>query len=144
MRRAQEADEHLPAFLRQLHRRDDCHFVLLQSRFFLQSRQCFLDGLQIRQDQLGVYSLEVGRRGYLSVDMHHIGIGEGPDDLTDRVRLPDVREELVTESLPLRRAANDTGDVDEAQTILVSTAKDLAAKGEIMITKNRADDELVY
>jgi flagellar motor switch protein FliG len=35
-------------------------------------------------------------------------------------------------------------DVDEAQAILVSTAKDLAAKGEIMITKNRADDELVY
>jgi flagellar motor switch protein FliG len=35
-------------------------------------------------------------------------------------------------------------DVDDAQAILVSTAKDLAAKGEIMITKNRADDELVY
>ncbi|MDQ0471307.1 flagellar motor switch protein FliG [Labrys wisconsinensis] len=35
-------------------------------------------------------------------------------------------------------------DVDEAQAILVSTAKDLAAKGEIMIAKNGADDELVY
>jgi flagellar motor switch protein FliG len=35
-------------------------------------------------------------------------------------------------------------DVDEAQSLLVSTAKDLAAKGEIMIVKNRADDELVY
>jgi flagellar motor switch protein FliG len=35
-------------------------------------------------------------------------------------------------------------DVDEAQGLLVSTAKDLAAKGEIMIVKNRADDELVY
>ena len=35
-------------------------------------------------------------------------------------------------------------DVDEAQAILVSTAKDLAARGEIMIVKNRADDELVY
>lgn len=35
-------------------------------------------------------------------------------------------------------------DVDEAQALLVSTAKDLAAKGEIMIVKNRADDELVY
>ena len=35
-------------------------------------------------------------------------------------------------------------EVDEAQAILVSTAKDLAAKGEIMIIKNRADDELVY
>jgi flagellar motor switch protein FliG len=35
-------------------------------------------------------------------------------------------------------------DVDEAQTMLVNLAKDLAAKGEIMITKNRGDDELVY
>ena len=35
-------------------------------------------------------------------------------------------------------------DVDEAQATLVNLAKDLAAKGEIMITKNRADDELVF
>ena len=35
-------------------------------------------------------------------------------------------------------------DVDEAQVLLVNLAKDLAAKGEIMISKNRGDDELVY
>jgi flagellar motor switch protein FliG len=35
-------------------------------------------------------------------------------------------------------------DVDESQTLLVNLAKDLAAKGEIMISKNRNDDELVY
>src|SRR5690349_6409710 len=35
-------------------------------------------------------------------------------------------------------------DVDEAQALLVNIAKDLAAKGEIMISKNRADEELVY
>ena len=35
-------------------------------------------------------------------------------------------------------------EVDEAQGLLVNLAKDLAAKGEIMLTKNRADDELVY
>jgi flagellar motor switch protein FliG len=35
-------------------------------------------------------------------------------------------------------------DVDEAQTLLVNLAKDLAAKGEIMISKNRADEELIY
>src|SRR5258705_11427646 len=39
---------------------------------------------------------------------------------------------------PVRRR-----DVDEAQALLVNLAKDLAAKGEIMISKNRADDELV-
>src|SRR3954447_14317967 len=35
-------------------------------------------------------------------------------------------------------------DVDEAQTQLVNLAKDLAAKGEIMISKSRGDEELVY
>ena len=35
-------------------------------------------------------------------------------------------------------------DVDEAQALLVNLAKDLAARGEITLTKNRADDELVY
>ena len=35
-------------------------------------------------------------------------------------------------------------DVDEAQSQLVSLAKDLAANGEIMISKSRGDEELVY
>ena len=35
-------------------------------------------------------------------------------------------------------------DFDEAQALLVNLAKDMAAKGEITLTKNRADDELVY
>ena len=35
-------------------------------------------------------------------------------------------------------------DVDEAQALLVNLAKDLAAKGEIMISKSRGDEELVY
>lgn len=35
-------------------------------------------------------------------------------------------------------------DVDEAQSMLVSVAKDLAARGEIVIAKSRSDDELVY
>jgi flagellar motor switch protein FliG len=35
-------------------------------------------------------------------------------------------------------------DVDEAQVTLVNLAKDLAAKGEIVISKQRGDEELVY
>ena len=35
-------------------------------------------------------------------------------------------------------------DVDDAQAGMVAVAKDLAASGEIMITKNKAEDELVY
>ena len=35
-------------------------------------------------------------------------------------------------------------DVDEAQAVLVNLCKDLAAKGEITITKSQANDEMVY
>src|SRR5229473_3908440 len=35
-------------------------------------------------------------------------------------------------------------EVDEAQSQLVNLAKDLAAKGEIMISKGRSDEELIY
>src|SRR6476619_3559355 len=35
-------------------------------------------------------------------------------------------------------------DVDEAQALLVNIAKDLAAKGEILIAKSRGEDELIY
>ena len=35
-------------------------------------------------------------------------------------------------------------DVDEAQTAMVNIAKDLAAKGEIMIAEAKDDDELIY
>jgi flagellar motor switch protein FliG len=35
-------------------------------------------------------------------------------------------------------------DVDEAQSLLVNIAKDMAAKGEILISKSRGDDELIY
>jgi flagellar motor switch protein FliG len=35
-------------------------------------------------------------------------------------------------------------DADEAQNRMVNLAKELAEKGEIMITKNRAEEELVY
>jgi flagellar motor switch protein FliG len=35
-------------------------------------------------------------------------------------------------------------DVDENQAALVNTAKDLAAKGEIMISKSRTDEEMIF
>ncbi len=35
-------------------------------------------------------------------------------------------------------------DVDEAQTYLVMTAKELASKGDIIISDNKGDDELIY
>ena len=34
-------------------------------------------------------------------------------------------------------------DVDEAQSRMVATAKDLAARGEIIIQKNKANEEMI-
>ena len=50
----------------------------------------------------------------LAVDVHDVAVLEGPHDLADRVGLADVGEELVAQPLPLGRAADDAGDVDEA------------------------------
>jgi flagellar motor switch protein FliG len=35
-------------------------------------------------------------------------------------------------------------DADDAQNRMVNLAKDLADKGDILISKNRAEEELVY
>ena len=35
-------------------------------------------------------------------------------------------------------------DVDEAQAEMISIAKDLAAKGDIVINEGKGEDELVY
>ena len=35
-------------------------------------------------------------------------------------------------------------DVDAAQTRMVSAAKDLASRGEIMLSDGKTDDELIY
>lgn len=35
-------------------------------------------------------------------------------------------------------------DVDDAQSLMVSIAKDMAARGEIVIAKSRGEDELIY
>ncbi len=45
--------------------------------------------------------------------MHDVRVLEAAHDLGDRVGLADVGEELVAEPLPLARAADDAGDVDE-------------------------------
>ncbi len=78
-----------------------------------QSRQPVVDGLQVGEDELGVDGLDVVRRVDAAVDVDHVGVLEDADHLADRVALPDGRQELVPEPLPLRGALHDPGDVDE-------------------------------
>ena len=50
----------------------------------------------------------------LALDVGDVGVHEHPRDLADRVGLADVGEERVAHPLALARAADDAGDVDEA------------------------------
>ena len=70
------------------------------------------------------------------------------DDVLDRVALlPHGRRQRrepdgTTAELDDQRGQDR--EVELVQALLVNLAKDMAAKGEITLTKNRADDELVY
>lgn len=68
---------------------------------------------------------------------------------------PEVAKEFFLGNMSSRAAKNMQDDmvalgpmrmkdVDEAQSKIVAIAKELAEKGDIMISKNRAEDELVY
>ena len=86
---------------------------LVVAGFLRQPRDRLLQGLQVGQDQLGVDGLHVVGRRHLALDVHHVGVGERPQDLADRVRLAHVGQELVAQTLTLAGAAHDAGDVDE-------------------------------
>src|SRR5262245_22803191 len=79
----------------------------------LESGQCVLERLEVGQDQLGVDGLDVVARRHLSGDMGDVVVAEHPGDLADRVRLADVRQELVAKTLALAGPSYDAGDVDE-------------------------------
>jgi hypothetical protein len=98
------------AFLRGSHHRGQ---ILLALGLLLQPRQRLVDGLQVGQDHLGLDRGDVVGRGHLALHVRHVVVAEHPGDLTDRVGLPDVREELVAQPLALRGAAHDAGDVHE-------------------------------
>ena len=82
-------------------------------RLLGEPRHGLLQRLQVGQDQLGRDRLDVALRRDVAVDVAHVGVGEDPHDLADRVGLADVGEELVAEALALRRAADQPGDVHE-------------------------------
>ena len=75
--------------------------------------QAVLDRLQVGQDQLRVHRGDVGFGIDPAVHVDHVVVVEDPDHLADGVALADGGQELVPQPLPLRRAADDPGDVDE-------------------------------
>ncbi len=80
---------------------------LLAADLLLQPRHGLLQGLQVRQDQLGVDGLDVVGRVDAAGDVDHVVVGEGAHHLADRVGLADVGQELVAQALALARALDD-------------------------------------
>ena len=85
----------------------------IHGRLPLQSRQAFLDGLQVGKGQLGLEGLDVPKRALSLPDADDtVGI-ECPNHMTYRIDVSDVCQELVPEALPLAGAFHQAGDVDE-------------------------------
>lgn len=96
-----------------LDRGEDRDLLLLETGLLGEARDGLLDGLEVGEDQLGVDRLDVVLGRDLAVDVDDVLVLEGADDLADRVRLANVREELVAQALALRSTPDDAGDVDE-------------------------------
>src|SRR5207237_9503237 len=69
--------------------------------------------------------------------VHDIRILEAADDVEDRIRLANVRQELVAETLAFRCAANEAGDIDD----LYVGVNLLLALGEVRQLVETAIDE---
>ena len=61
----------------------------------------------------------------------------------DRGHAEDIVQTALLRTARRWRTARERPEA-YARAVVVNLAKDLAAKGEIMISKNRADEELVY
>src|SRR5688572_31411444 len=73
----------------------------------------FLHRVQIREHELRVDDLDVVQRIDLARDVHDVVVLETAHEMRDRVRLANVREELIAKPLTLRRAFDEARDVDE-------------------------------
>ena len=87
--------------------------VLVVARLLFQPRDRALESLHVGEDQFGFNDLDIGSGVDVAVDVHDVVVIEDPDDLTDRVALADVGQELVAQAGALRGALDDAGDVDE-------------------------------
>src|SRR5205085_10072234 len=93
--------------------------------------------VEVREQQLGLDDLDVARWIDRVLDVHDIRILEAADDVEDRIRLANVRQELVAETLAFRCAANEAGDIDD----LYVGVNLLLALGEVRQLVETAIDE---
>ena len=82
-------------------------------RRLLRSLMDLLHRVQVREHELGVDDLDVVQRIDLARDVHDVVVHEAAHEVRDRMRLANVREELVAQPLALRCALDEARDVDE-------------------------------
>ena len=82
-------------------------------RGLLGALQPALDSIQIGERQLGVDHFDVVERLDATRDVHDVVILEAAHDMRNRIRLADVRQELVAEAFALGSAGDQAGDVHE-------------------------------
>src|SRR5258708_25205740 len=80
---------------------------------FLRIRHFLVDRVKVLQNQLGFNNLDVTLRVYTAVHMDDIFILEAADDMTNRIHLPDVSQELVAEPFSPARALDKTRNIDK-------------------------------
>ena len=76
-------------------------------------RTALLKALEVGQHQLGLNRLGIRNRVDAAFDMGDVAAFEAAQHVDDCIHLSDVRQELVAEAFALRRAADQSGDVDE-------------------------------
>ena len=81
----------------------------------LKRHVALLQTVQIGNHQLGLDRLRVRHRVDASVHMGDVIILEAAQHVDDGIHFTDVTEELVAQTLPLRRAAHQPGNVHEGE-----------------------------
>ena len=87
--------------------------ILIVHRELLRLREATIEEIEVGEDELEVDGLDITNRIYGTIDMHDVVIIEAANDVHDGVGLTDVRQELVTETLTLGSALDETCDIDE-------------------------------
>ena len=96
---------------------DDCRFRLghfvPRAHGFVQPVAALLQGREVGEDQFRVDDFDVPHRVDISGDMMDVPVFKTADHLDNGVDLADVAQELVSQALPLARAAHKARDIHE-------------------------------
>ena len=83
--------------------------------FLFQGDDALFQRVQIGQHQFGFDGVGVAHRVHIAFHMGDVAVFKAAQHMDDGVGFADIGQELVAQALALRRAAHQTGNVDEFQ-----------------------------